>query len=156
MRSGMCVCVGPVGTAVSPGMQTFTLLCGGRYPCVCMCGVQVVYTCVFMSYISVGDVCAQIPVCACDTCVGCTPMCTMGLISLRGCSIWENRWSWAIESGRLAVIWGGTVVGESVVSEVPLNTAGGPGLLGQDGGFNADLGFVFDELMSWAINRWGD
>ena len=31
-----------------------------------------------------------------------------------------------------------------------------PGLLGQEGGFNADLGFVFDELMIWAINRWGD
>lgn len=30
------------------------------------------------------------------------------------------------------------------------------GLLGQEGGFNADLGFVFDKLMSWAINRWGD
>ena len=37
--------------------------------CVCTCVVQVVYTCVFMSYISIGDVCAQIPVCACDTCM---------------------------------------------------------------------------------------
>lgn len=30
------------------------------------------------------------------------------------------------------------------------------GLVGQEGRFNADLGFVSDELMSWAINRWGD
>ena len=74
--------------------------------CVCTCVVQVVYTCVFMSYISIGDVCAQIPVCACDTCMCCTPVCTMGQIFLRGCSIWENRWSWAVESGRLAVTWG--------------------------------------------------
>lgn len=64
----VCVCVGPVWVHVSSEMQTFMCCVVCVYPRVCTCGVQVVYTCVFMPYISVGDVCAQIAVCA-DTCV---------------------------------------------------------------------------------------